>query len=300
MHMDRSYAFEAIDTSEGSRNIDRLLVGVDSSEGAQHALDWTRSVAARVDGSIVLAHAYPPWIGLGMTVPPFDYDAYRAGVESAVDKWALSVGDVSHETRIVEDDPAEALMILADEHVPGLIVVGAHPRRSWTPHLLGSVTSKVLHASRTPVAVVPLTAPTEETGRGLLVGVDGSRSSLRALRWAADWAAVLDVPVYALCAVPVDAYSEQPRLAEVDSFDPVGATLDALRTLAAQVGNEAGRAIASDVVLGHPADRLVNVAEDFFALVVGKTGHGTFSKTVLGSTSRNTATHAPVAVVVVP
>lgn len=278
-----------------------LLVGVDSSKNAQHALAWSADLAEQVDRSVVVAHASSPWLGLGMAVPPFDYDAYKAVVADTVEDWGRSVGDALERTKVIEDDAAEGLLVLAGEVDPSVLVLGAHPKRHWTPHVLGSTTAKVLHSSAVPVAVVPKQAPIGPNGRRLVVGVDGSPSSLRALRWAADLAGKLATSVYAVSAFPLEPYSARPRLADDDSDNPVGHALDALRSLAAQVSRESGIAVHSDVALGHPAERLIEAAGDgSYALVVGKTGHGTFTEVTLGSIGRACATHSSVPVFLVP
>jgi nucleotide-binding universal stress UspA family protein len=278
-----------------------LLVGVDSSKNAQNALAWSGDLAERISKSVIVAHASSPWIGLGMAVPPFDYESYKAVVADSVEEWANSVGDVLEGTRIVEDDAAEGLLVLAGEVDPSVLVLGAHPKRHWTPNVLGSTTAKVLHGASVPVAVVPSRAPAELDGRSLVAGVDGSPASLRALRWAADLGRKLGTSVYAVTAYPLEPYAAKPRLADDDSDDPVGHTLDALRLLTAQVSRESGGEIHSDVVLGHPAERLIETAGDHgYALVVGKTGQGTFTEVALGSTGRSCATHSSVPVFVIP
>lgn len=278
-----------------------FLVGVDSSKNAQHALVWSADLAERTGRSVIVAHASSPWLGLGMAVPPFDYEAYRDVVSDTVDDWGRSVGGVLEQTRIIEDDAAEGLLVLAGEVDPSILVLGAHPKRHWTPHVLGSTTAKVLHASAIPVAVVPNEAPTELGNRGLVVGIDGSAPSLRALRWAADLAGKLDTSVYAVCSFPLEAYAERPRLTDIDNDNPVGYTLDALRLLAAQVGRESGCEIDSDVVLGHPAERLIETADDQgYALVLGKTGHSAYPKVTFGSVGRTCATHSSVPVFLIP
>ncbi len=277
-----------------------LLVGVDSSENAQHALSWSAEIAERLGMSIVLAHASSPLLGLGMSLPPFDYEQYRESVKQTVTNWARDLNGVVEDTRVIEDDAAEGLLLLAGEIKPSFLVLGAHPRRHWTPNVLGSTTAKVLHSATIPVAVIPDSADTVVGGEDLIVGVDGSPSSLRALRWAAELATRLDTSVYALCAFPLEAYAEKPRLADDDSDNPVGHTLESLRLLAAQVAKESGRTVDSDVVIGHPAERLMHAAKEGFALVLGKVGHGSISEVTFGSVGRACATHAPVPVFLVP
>lgn len=277
-----------------------ILVGVDSSDGGQHALRWSATLAGRSGKSIILAHADSPWLGLGMSVPPLDYEAFKAASAKTVKTWAKTLDGVLEETRIIEDTPAEGLTLLATETKPSLVVLGAHPRHNLTPHILGSTTTKVLHTAEYPTAVIPTTATVDANSGGLVVGVDGSPSSMRALLWAADLGNLLDVSVYAVCAFPFEAYAEKPQLADLEGSDPVGDTLDALRLLATRITNETGRDITSDVLIGHPAERLMDVAIDSYALLVGKSGYASYREDTLGSTTRSCATHSEVPVIVIP
>jgi nucleotide-binding universal stress UspA family protein len=191
-------------------------------------------------------------------------------------------------------------LVQASKLEPSVLVVGAHTDHVWSPKLLGSVTSKVLHGADAPVAVVPAAADVTSVGDRIVVGVDGSASSLRALRWAATWAHDLGLGMHLLCALPMEAYAEKPRLADFDSVDPVADTMLALRQLERQIIQETDVAVMSDIVVGHAAERLVAASRNHAALVVGKTGHSTFAEVVFGSTSRSCATHAEVPVIVVP
>jgi nucleotide-binding universal stress UspA family protein len=277
-----------------------LLVGVDSSEGSRHALAWAAAMARMLHQRAVALHAFSPWVGIGMAIPPFDYDQYRDAVESEMAEWTRPLNGIEHAERIVEDDPADGLLTAGRKLGSGMIVVGAHSRGDRLPRMLGSVTSKLLHISEAPVAVVPQTAGTGPPAGHIVVGVDGSASSLEALKWGATWASALGLGVHAVCAYPMDAYSEKPRLADVESVDAMDKTLCALRDLAHEVSDEERVEATVEVVIGHPAEKLIDAGRDEFALVVGRKGHSTFAEVVFGSTSRNCATHSPVPVVVVP
>lgn len=278
----------------------QILVGVDATEGSQHALAWTAGVARLAKAAVEVVHVSSPWVGLELAIPPFDYEEYRSVVAKTVAEWADRLGGVEFETKIVEDNPAQGLLTVAEEINPDLIVVGSHGHDAWAPHLLGSVTSKLLHLSAVPVVVVPPTAKLTPADGRIVVGADGSAPSLRAVRWAANSAKVLGADVYVLAAYPFEAYAEKPRLAEADSDDPVADTLSAVRALADQVAAETGTTVTSDVLIGHPAARLLDAVRDEYALVLGSTGHGSFASVLFGSTSRTCVAHAEVPTIVVP
>lgn len=288
------------DTAEDQSTFEGgLVVGVDWSESSQVALRWCADLAGRLGVGVTMVHARSPWVGLEMAIPPLDTKVYERAVDRAVKEWAESLDGLAHRERVVEDDPAHALLTASSQLEPTLLVVGAHAGANWAPRMLGSVTSKVLHASSGPVALIPKSALPGQDGP-LVVGVDGSDASLRALQWAATMALALGTEVYAVCVFPADVFAEKPRLAAHLGDDPLADTLQALRGIAADVGAEAGAVIKSDVLIGHSGERLISAGKDAFALVVGKSGHNPLGEVVFGSTSHLVATHSDHPVVVVP
>jgi nucleotide-binding universal stress UspA family protein len=137
-----------------------------------------------------------------------------------------------------------------------------------------------------------------ERGR-IIVGVDGSPSSVQALRWAVEQARLTGAPVCAVCAWDLPA---SPTLLAVEEdidcreegVRPVldGAIKDA-------TGDAEAVSVQREVVCGHPAEVLVNASTDAGLLVVGSRGHGGFAGLLLGSVSQHVVAHASCPVVVV-
>jgi nucleotide-binding universal stress UspA family protein len=140
-------------------------------------------------------------------------------------------------------------------------------------------------------------APQSGTGQ-IVVGIDGSRSSLDALSWAARQAeltgAGLEVvmtwewPSSSGWAMPVpedfDPASEVQRTVG-DAVTPVRAAHPGIR-------------IEQRVVEGHPAPTLVAASDGADLLVVGSRGHGEFVGMVIGSVSEYCTAHARCPVLV--
>jgi nucleotide-binding universal stress UspA family protein len=143
-----------------------------------------------------------------------------------------------------------------------------------------------------------------EGGSRIVVGVDGSPSSLEALTWAAGQAGLSGAT---LEAVAVWEYPTGHGLAPtgfewapvVDTGEVEKHTRDALeewvtRTLPDGVGS-----VQRTVTQGHPAAVLLDAARDAELLVVGSRGHGGFAGMLLGSVSQHLVAHATCPVVVV-
>jgi len=145
-------------------------------------------------------------------------------------------------------------------------------------------------------------------GQPIVVGVDGSPSSLRALRWAVRQAGLVDAPVEAVIAWQDPAvYSTGFEWAPV-SFDGDSLAAAAEKVLADSLAQvTAGQQtempptqVLPRVVQGHPAQVLLEAARGAQMLVVGSRGHGTLAGMLLGSVSQHCVQHAPCPVLVVP
>ena len=133
------------------------------------------------------------------------------------------------------------------------------------------------------------------TAAPVVVGVDGSEGSQRALRWAAEYARMSGAPLQAVMAwdLPTN-YGMPANYDDVDFTKEAEAKLE--QTLAA-VGDLG--AVQQRVEQGHPAAVLVSASEHARLLVIGSHGHGVFAASLLGSVSHKCIHHAQCPVVVV-
>jgi nucleotide-binding universal stress UspA family protein len=133
----------------------------------------------------------------------------------------------------------------------------------------------------------------------IVVGVDGSEPSKRALRWAADQAKLTGARLNV-----VTTWEFPPTFGWAPpyppDFDPDRDARKALQETVEEVlGTDAGVVVDLTVVEGHPAPVLTETAQGAELLVVGSRGHGAFLGLALGSVSEYAASHAPCPVVVV-
>jgi nucleotide-binding universal stress UspA family protein len=134
--------------------------------------------------------------------------------------------------------------------------------------------------------------------RRIVVGVDGSGSSVRALTWAAGQAQLTGA------VLEVVTTWEWPTSYGWGVVIPEGwsPTEDAQKVLDQAVGPVAEAypkvTIHPLILEGHPAPVLVRESEGADLLVVGSRGHGEFSGMLLGSVSEHCVTnaHCPVLV----
>ena len=139
----------------------------------------------------------------------------------------------------------------------------------------------------------------DQDDRRIVVGVDGSPSSMTALRWAILQAELTGCEVEAVIAWRLPSrYGFAAVTDRATDFEG-----DARKVLADAL-NEASSVepdvvIRSSVVEGHPAEVLVRAARGADMLVVGSRGHGGFTGAVLGSVSQYCVHHAPCPVLVI-
>jgi nucleotide-binding universal stress UspA family protein len=134
----------------------------------------------------------------------------------------------------------------------------------------------------------------------MVVGVDGSDGSLRALRWAVHEAHTRGGTVQAVMTYDW-AGTEAAVLAGLNSEAERRRAEDIVAEAVAEIRRECPYVpIAAEVLLGSPGRRLTEAARDADLLVVGSRGHGRLRQAVLGSVSEDCIRHAPCPVVVVP
>ncbi|MAC82070.1 MAG: universal stress protein [Rhodobacteraceae bacterium] len=143
----------------------------------------------------------------------------------------------------------------------------------------------------------------------IVVGVDGSEASEKAIRIACDLAQKYkaglhlvhspqpETAVYATAAVAgFPAVAEMPTQEELDQAG------EEVMKLALATAAEAGQPdVQTHMLRGDPADQLIDCAERVGAdlIVTGRRGLGNLAGIVLGSTSQRIAHHAKCAVLTV-
>ncbi|MCD9898955.1 universal stress protein [Streptomyces sp. MT29] len=134
----------------------------------------------------------------------------------------------------------------------------------------------------------------------LIVGVDGSEPSLRAVDWAADEAALRRVPLRIVYASLWERY-EGPALApEVGSMSGRVAAEDILAAAALRaLRHHAELSVTTADVLEEPEHALVREGLDASAVVVGTRGRSGLADLLLGSVSLTVAAQADCPVIVI-
>jgi nucleotide-binding universal stress UspA family protein len=139
---------------------------------------------------------------------------------------------------------------------------------------------------------------------GIIVGVDGSGHSQRALEWAMKEAALRETPLTVMTVHELIRgyfggsveFPSDPILAE-KTRQVVQAEVDSMVN---DLGDSAPASVSVRVTSGSAVEELINAASDAEILVVGSRGAGGFSRLMEGSVSSLVTRHATCPVVVIP
>jgi nucleotide-binding universal stress UspA family protein len=294
---------------------ERIVVGIDGSEGARAALTWALTEAANRGADLEVVTAFP--------VDFYWTDAYlldRGRIDAIRSDTAARSRAMLDEARkdpvvaalpeaagldvqmlVVAGSPAVHLVDRSDG--AALLVVGSRGRGAVRSAVTGSVALHCATHARCPVVVVhPLTGLAGEPAR-VVVGVDDSEHGRAALAAAVAQAAPIGARVdavlaytglnywsdlYAVMAPPLGEEAEQARTrGEAIVREVLGAAV---------IERDTVRIVA---VEGRPGDVLVDQAQGARLLVVGSRSHNQLAGVVLGSAALHCVMHAPCPVLVI-
>jgi nucleotide-binding universal stress UspA family protein len=133
----------------------------------------------------------------------------------------------------------------------------------------------------------------------VLVGVDGSATSVRALQWAMRYAERTGAKLDAVHAWQIPTTYGTP--VEVLPGENFAATAQRVlnETVDRELGGRDDLEVGRIAEMGYPPKLLVEQSKSADLLVVGSRGRGGFKGTLLGSVSLHCVTHAACPVVVV-
>ena len=140
-------------------------------------------------------------------------------------------------------------------------------------------------------------------GTRIVAGVDGSPSSISALRWAIRQAGLTGATVDAVIAWHYPASAGGYGWAPIGVGTAFGFKENADKVLAGAIGAACdpgnGVLVRARVVEGNAAQVLLDASDGADLLVVGSRGHGGFTEALLGSVSQHCVHHARCPVVVI-
>lgn len=255
-----------------------VLVGADQSSAGRAAADWAAARAGNRGLNLHLARVVPEqWAFRGPAQHSNAMAAARALLDAEADRLSSLMPMLNIETVIRAGETVQVLQELSDG--AETVVVGTDRRPDFHGEGFGSVSFQTVVLSRSTVVVIPNIAWADR--HGVVVGVDGSPDSARALDLAAAEASRTLQDLTAIYSCPVN---RQPS----DWQDPragLGAEQEERRRLLTAV-SPIRSAYPSLVVQEifetneSPPSALIHAAADACLLVIGLRGRGGLRKPV--------------------
>lgn len=281
-----------------------IVVGYDGSPASDAAARWAAGTAQRSGRGITLVHVLP-WPGMrsssGTSVLA-GLDVLGRAAERQLEKSCRHLRaefpELTIEAEVSIGDPVPILLRKARNSL--YLVLGSRGLGELRELAEGSVAAHIATHASCPVIVVP--AGWSPRQGDVVVGVDGSELSKKAVGFAFQFAEDVGAPVRA-----VFAWHDPTSTGPGDMRFPVH-DLDALEEESAAELSEAVAGHCVDhpdvktterLVHGVPSRVLVDESRDAALLVVGSHGRGRLRGLLLGSVSRAVLHNAtcPVAVV---
>jgi nucleotide-binding universal stress UspA family protein len=286
-----------VEMSNQERSTDRVIVGLDGSHEAGEALRWAVGEATQRHAVLQVTSCwlYPALVGPGALFPKvYEFPDLALDICEKAKATAASIApDLVIEIRTPEIQPALGLVDTSRE--ADLLVVGARGLGAFRALLLGSVSQHCAQYAHCPVMIVRPSikqeSATEQRGRKVVVGIDGSKDADAALSWAVEEARRLNASLEVVGAWPLPAKSD---LTLVDEQAAMRHYAQNSLEHAAKAASAACPDVEVTTTLSvEPASwALVEASERADLLVVGCRGLGGFQSMMLGSVSQHCATHA--------
>lgn len=289
-----------------------VLAGFDGSVQAVRAVRWAAREAASRQHRLHIVHVvrdpfpvvlWPVPLSTSEQLPPElgSMDAARRHAEGELAQLAQECHQeqprLDVDTTVLTGHPVDELSQAAAD--AELVVLGSSGRSRLSAAILGLTATELVRELRRPVVVV---RGEPQVDGNVVVGVDGSEASDRAVEFAFDFASrhgVGLVAVHAWADLPADA------LATVQAWDdglrPVRDAAEQLleKTLTGWQERYPGVSVRRRIVADGPTHALAEEAGTAQLLVVGSHGRGALGRLVLGSVSHAVLQHAPCPVAVV-
>jgi nucleotide-binding universal stress UspA family protein len=272
----------------------QVVVGYDGTPDSLTALGWAAKMAfLRGEGIVVTTIVDPRQTPRGVAWPESWWEDIEDGANEELARWpdvpATIERHVGHLVpRLVEAGEGSSMLVLGSR---GHGLVGEI--------LLGSVSQSTARHASGPVVVV---RPAQTPGANqIVVGVDGSESSRRALQFACGTARLTGDKVVVLrswhpVTPAVDRYGYVPPLHDetmVHAEAALGQIVDRVRL------EHPDPAVEGELTSGAAERELVEASANASLVVVGSRGLGAVAETLVGSVSKHVLhrAHCPVAVV---
>jgi nucleotide-binding universal stress UspA family protein len=272
----------------------RILVPIDASTSSLMAEETAVLIAKKSGATVTVLHIQQE-LRIGYRLPQNVQDELLGSIEQHAKiiitnaRALFSEEKVKVDTETFSGDPADGILEFSKKDYD-LIVMGARGENEKDAYALGSVTKKVIMHTGCPTLIVKKVS----TISSLLVCVDGSENSVKALDYALELAEKMGSKITLLNVQERRLYESSPKTAEELGDKILSKALDAVGQKKIKVDKK--------LEFGVISDSIVEVAEkgNYDLIVLGSRGLGTVKRFLLGSISDDVSHKAKCSVLIVP
>ena len=145
--------------------IEKILVAMDGSKHAGHALKYAIELAVKWDAQLIVLSVIPPLkpilpdpVGFYPTyIPQFEDElenAYKSILDEAVNTVAKEQPDIKVEARLEKGRPPDVIVEIAKTENVDLIVMGSRGLGGITGSVLGSTSQAVVHSCTKSILII--------------------------------------------------------------------------------------------------------------------------------------------------
>ncbi|CAM2889393.1 universal stress protein [Prescottella defluvii] len=286
--------------------LDGVVVGIDESPAAFDGLRWAAMIATRRAAPLHVMHALPsPGVYLSeaavLIQAQFTEKLEAEGRELLGRARGVLEAEFAGLEATTATCPGPPTAALLDSSADAeLLVLGATGAGTVGAALVGSTGQRVANHARCPVLVCRGGAPVSADPRPVVVGVDGSELSVRAISTAFRYASVLGASLVAVHAWGPGRRVERHGAFRLVDWSAVEAGEQAVvaESLAGHGSAFPDVEVESILVQGSAGRVLLEQAQRARMVVVGSRGRSRLTGALLGSTSQNLLHHSPCPVMI--
>jgi nucleotide-binding universal stress UspA family protein len=304
----------------------KILLAVDGSDYSRAAVEeaartpWPEGSVVRFVSVTEIPVAVTP---LSMSKPPLSFPEWKRVLEEralahatqAMAQFVEIAGSQTETTaQTLSGDPKTAILDEAEHWGADLIIVGTHGYNALERIWLGSVSRAVAAHSKCSVEIVRRRKAQDASRQTIkiLLAIDGSESSDTAVEEIAGrpWPRGAEVNVISVLylpftptpetrALPESYYSQLEKAGREQAESAINRALSRIRE--SNPERETPLTLTSEVILGHPEERIIERAMEWEAdlVMLGTHVKRGFERFLLRSVSQAVAYHAPCSVGIV-
>ena len=288
-------------------SVTHILVPVDFSDAAHHAMHWAGLLALKFEAKLTVAHIVPPSSAFNYAFPGDIYEFEKKVFAEASERLPREIpavyrGRLNTQAIVRAGDVRDELLGIISAEGVDLIVMGTHGRRALERFALGSTTERMLRTVPVPILTVSargsekqMESPFDVPFHRVLYATDLSETSTAALHYCADLARVLGASVTMLHVLDLHG-------AVVFNEADIHARL--MGRMHKAVGKEhcEGLLIGTEVVKGVPYREILKFAEKTGAdlIVINLQSKGLLERALLGSTAERVIRSSTTPVLSIP